>query len=167
MHTFHCSSGWIIHFLKRLIPLQCNGRTAGYRWLRWYTTGGFIAREVLRKYGTVEVFFLRSWRIHREAKSCVGELLVGHCFGSDLFQGVDPAITNAIRELFFLSPRHLFRQVIFESFSQHSFFHFAIAAHFVCRIHPHSHIHEFFIQERHTAFHAPCRQRFVGPQAVV
>ena len=59
------------------------------------------------------------------------QLLIKTCFAAALFQGVDPAVTHAIRELLFLTPRRARRQVGFKTFTR-DMFPFAVAAALFC-----------------------------------
>ena len=115
----------------------------------------------------VVISFFGQWCVDWEAISrSFHHLISDFCF-NQLFQAVDPGITDTIRELFFgamplLSAdnvRRFHEQCVFRSYRDHTFYLFGFKTH--CNV------HKLFVKERNTRFHTPCRHGFIGTQAVV
>ena len=110
----------------------------------------------------VVVFFFVPGRVYRETFGGVCHVGVRHLLFGQLFQGVYPVVSHSVRELFFLPPNDAFGQEIFEGFPQYPFFNPAVFYHFIFGVQAHGHVEKFFIEERHTPFHSPRTERFVG-----
>ena len=97
----------------------------------------------------------------------VCHLFVAHLPVRNLFQAVYPTISHAVGKLFFLSPDHLFGQVILKCLPKDVFFYFAVSCHLVFWIEPHGYVQELLVEKGNTSLHPPRGERLVCTQAVV
>ncbi len=65
------------------------------------------AAEQLFEDLAVQIAFFGGRRVVREAEACGFQLLVADLFGGHFFQGIDPAVADAVRELLLLAPATL------------------------------------------------------------
>ncbi len=106
-------------------------------------------------------------RIDRKTVGGLFHLFVGDQFGSDLFQCIDPAVANAVGELFFLTPGDLFGQHIGKGFAEDLLLDSLARTHFGSRVQAHGNVEKFFVEEGNTAFHTPGTEAFVGTQTII
>ena len=110
----------------------------------------------------------------------MSHLLVRNGFRSDVFKSIYPRVSNAIAELFFLSPCYLFWQQVGKGLSHNLLLNnkavfssshigggWEGATHLSLRIGTHSDIEELLVKEWHTTLYTPSRQTFVCTQAVI
>mmetsp|Transcript_30670 Transcript_30670/g.55635 ORF Transcript_30670/g.55635 Transcript_30670/m.55635 type:complete len:354 (+) Transcript_30670:404-1465(+) len=131
---------------------------------------------MLRKKLPEHVGLLRARGLHWESVCCCGHLLVADDVAGMGLDVVDPGVTDAIAELFLLSPQDLLRKVcavsrLIESLAQdpllRSRLSSLIFAHLLHWVEAHGDLHKPSIQERHACLYTPCHHGFVRPQTVV
>jgi putative CocE/NonD family hydrolase len=149
------SSAGVVHVLERSIPGEGLSRRAGHTRHTRHGARSTVAGEVLGEDRTVVIFLFVTRRVDREALGSMRHLLVADSRGRTCFQCVNPRITDAVGELFFLSPCHLLGSMS-ENASRTTFFSMVFArTHLITRVDGHGHIKELLVEERHTAFHTP------------
>ena len=84
--------------------------------------------KMLFEDGTVEVFFFVLRRVDREAPGGIRHFSVADGLGGHLFQRVDPAVADAVGELFLLPPGYFRGEHIGES-SRRIFFSITLPGH--------------------------------------
>src|SRR5690606_8100869 len=94
---------------------------------------------------TIIEFFFRGWCLYWEAEFSICQLLITYLRNDYFFYSIDPAVSNAIRKLFFLSPSNTFCEVGFKGFTNDPFFHALPVDHFILWVNAHGHIHKLLI----------------------
>lgn len=128
MYPFHRPSAGVVHVLEGGIPSESFGGGAGNARYARHAAGGTFTGKMLFEDGTVEVFFFVLRRVDREAPGGIRHFSVADGLGGHLFQRVDPAVADAVGELFLLPPGY-FRGSTSAKASRRIFFSITLPGH--------------------------------------
>ncbi len=167
MYPLHRPAAGVVHVLEGSVPGESFGGGAGDAGNARYAARGAFAGEVLFEDGAVEVFFFVLWRVDREAPGGVCHIGVADGLGGHLLQRVDPAVADAVGELFFLAPGDLRGEHAGKGLAEDLFLDHATGAHLGFGSEAHGYVEKLLVEERNAAFHAPGTQALVGTEAVI
>ena len=155
MYPFHRPSAGVVHVLEGGIPSESFGGGAGNARYARHAAGGTFTGKMLFEDGTVEVFFFVLRRVDREAPGGIRHFSVADGLGGHLFQRVDPAVADAVGELFLLPPGYFRGEHFGESLAENFLLDHATGTHFGFRVEAHGNIEKLFAEERNATFHTP------------
>mmetsp|Transcript_17232 Transcript_17232/g.49000 ORF Transcript_17232/g.49000 Transcript_17232/m.49000 type:complete len:222 (+) Transcript_17232:136-801(+) len=165
---------WISTLTKGFIPCHGTFSGTGNRLATWNCLLGCFSGEEFFENHSVTVSFFGSWSVVRETIGSTGKHLIRNFTFCNFLEMVDPAISNTITELFFLSPQNLFWQVrIFGSVkggSHSPLFNSPIRLgdsrsrtnHLFVGVQVHGNLQKVSIQERNSGFNSPSTHGFVA-----
>mmetsp|Transcript_5561 Transcript_5561/g.12325 ORF Transcript_5561/g.12325 Transcript_5561/m.12325 type:complete len:369 (-) Transcript_5561:880-1986(-) len=164
---------------KRGIPVHRTFSGACNRLSARNSLFGRLAREKLLEDHTVTVSLLCGWCVVWVTIGSTGKHLIRHLFVCNSFQVINPSVSDAITELFLLSPQNFRRQVwiirSIKRFPDNILLNprvllahmWPLHNHFFLRIHVHRHLKKVSVQKRCPGFHSPSRHCLVAPQTIV
>ena len=167
MHSLHGPSAWFVHVLEGGVPCKGLGGRTCHTGYAWHAAGCAFTGKVLLEDAAIVIFFLVLRCIDRKPFGCVRHLLVTDGFGGKGFQCINPTIAHAVAELLFLSPCYTVGQHVCKGFANDFLFNGVSGAHLCFGIEAHGYVQKFFVQERHSAFHSPRCEGFIGTEAVI